>query len=75
MVTFVTDNPVDLHDWMQLIRAEYLEIPGLALTRRQAQRLWGLPPEVCDSVLDSMVETNFLRRIHGDSFVRADICR
>ena len=75
MAAFATDNPVDLHDWMQLIRAEYLEIPGLALTKQQAQRLWGLPPNVCDSVLDSMIETHFLRRIHGDSFVRADICR
>lgn len=74
MPPLVTDHTVELHDWMLLIRAEYLEMPGLALTRRQAQRLWGLPPDVCDSVFDSMVAANFLRRIRGDSFVRADVC-
>ena len=72
MPPFEIDNQVDLHDWMQLIRAEYMEVPGLALTSRQAQRLWGLSPEFCDSLLGSMVESNFLRRIHNDSFVRAD---
>jgi len=75
MSTLATDNTVELHDWVQLIRAEYLEMPGLALTRRQAQRLWGLSPDVCDTVLDSMVATHFLRRMRGDSFVRADACR
>jgi len=34
----VTAN-ADLADWLQLIRAEYLEIPGLSLTKRQVQRL------------------------------------
>lgn len=29
-------------DGLQLIRAEYLEIPGLSLTMQQVQRLWGL---------------------------------
>lgn len=38
--------PADPHItyWLQLIRAEYLEIPGLCLTMEQAQRLWGLDP-------------------------------
>ena len=74
MTTLACDQPVELHNWMLLVRTEYLEMPGLALTKRQAQRLWGLEPDVCDTVLDSMVETHFLRRIHGDSFVRADVC-
>ena len=72
MSTLATDNPVELHDWVQMIRAEYLEMPGLALTRRQAQRLWGLAPEVCDAALDSMVAAHFLKRMRGDAFVRAD---
>src|SRR5688572_20900769 len=29
------------------IFSEYLEMPGLRLTRRQAQRLWGLDEETC----------------------------
>ena len=32
-------------DWLHLIRAEYPEIPGLHLTRKQVQRLWDPPPD------------------------------
>jgi DNA-binding IclR family transcriptional regulator len=64
---------VDVSDWLQLIRAEYLEMPGLSLTRQQAQRLWGLDPETCDALLDTMVETRFLRRTSHDLYVRTDV--
>jgi hypothetical protein len=64
---------VDASDWLQQIRAEYLEIPGLSLTRQQAQRLWGLDPETCDVLLDTMVETRFLRRTSHGLYVRTDI--
>ena len=64
---------VDVSDWLQLIRAEYLEIPGLSLTREQAQRLWALDPETCDALLDTMVETKFLRRTSQGTYVRTDI--
>ena len=64
---------VDVSDWLQLIRAEYLEIPGLSLTRQQAQRLWGLDPETCDALLDTMVETRFLHRTSHGFYVRTDI--
>ena len=73
MPSTAINESADLHDWMQLIRAEYLEMPGLALTKRQAQRLWGLSPDVCDAALDSMVAARFLRRMRGDAFVRADV--
>ncbi len=54
------------------IRAEFLESPGLKLTRRQAQRLWGMDRETCDQVLDHMVRSRFLRRRHDDTYVRLD---
>lgn len=63
----------DLHDWERLIRAEYQEIPGLCLTKRQAQRLWSLDPDFCTEVLDEMVAEHFLRRTAADLYVRADI--
>jgi hypothetical protein len=63
------------HDWMRLMRAEYLEVPGLALTSRQAQRLWGLDRETCDRLLDAMVAGSFLRKTERDTFVRVDIER
>lgn len=68
---FATDNTVA--DWVQLIRAEYLEIPGLNLTKKQAQQLWGFDPLMCDALLDTLVDVRFLRRTPNDAYVRADI--
>jgi hypothetical protein len=41
---------------------EYVEMPGLRLTRAQAQRLWTIDAETCDSLLQSLVEWKFLVR-------------
>ena len=45
---------------MRRIRAEYLEMPGLRLTRQQAQRLWGLDDDTSARVLRILVELKFL---------------
>ena len=42
------------------IRAEYLEMPGLRLTREQAQRLCGADRLLCQRVLDMLVDMRFL---------------
>lgn len=59
-------------DWLQIVRAEYLEIPGLRLTKDQVQRLWGLDPLTCEALLAALVDVRFLRRTHRDAYVRAD---
>ena len=61
-----------LRDWVQVIRSEYLEMPGLSLTKPQAQRLWGLDAETCDALIDQMVSARFLRRT-GACYVRNDV--
>ena len=48
-----------LHELTRL-RAEYLEMPGLQLTRGQVQRLCGLERAVCERVLDTLVDMRFL---------------
>ena len=35
--------------------AEYREMPGLSLTARQASRLWGVQPSLCEKVLEQLV--------------------
>jgi hypothetical protein len=60
-------------DWVQVIRSEYLEMPGLSLTKPQAQRLWGLDARTCDVLIDQMVSGKFLRRTPGACYVRNDI--
>ena len=59
-------------DWIALIRSEYLEIPGLHLTRTQVQRLWSLDGILCDALLEALVDVRFLRRTNAGAYVRAD---
>jgi hypothetical protein len=42
------------------IRGEFLEMPGLRLTLRQAMRLWHLDAETCEAALRLLVEHRFL---------------
>jgi len=56
---------------LRLIRAEYLEMPGLHLTKPQVQRLWKLDPHTCDVLLDTLVSAQFLRKTPRDAYVLA----
>jgi hypothetical protein len=51
------------------IEAEYLEMPGLKLTSRQAARLWQLDAQASASLLDSMVAAGVLRRSRDGAYV------
>jgi hypothetical protein len=42
------------------VRAEFVEMPGMALTLPQATRLWNLGVDDCRSVLDALVDMGFL---------------
>jgi hypothetical protein len=67
------DADTHIADWVQLIRAEYLEIPGLRLTKPQVERLWGLDHVTSDALLSALVDVKFLRRTRQDAYVRADV--
>jgi hypothetical protein len=49
---------------------EYLEMPGLQLTRPQAQRLWGLDEQTCAVLLESLTEEKFLYRRPDGMYAR-----
>ena len=59
----------DTRVWLNRIRAEYWEMPGLSLTEKQMQRLWGLEPQVCATLVDSLVSARVLRRTPEGSYV------
>jgi len=61
----------DLTDVLQRVRAEYREMPGLRLTQRQAQRLLDLDSSTCETVLDILESTRFLRRTFEQAYVLA----
>ncbi len=50
----------DLDDLLRVVRVEFDEMPGLALTADQARRLWALDPGVCRRVLGRLVDTGYL---------------
>jgi putative heme degradation protein len=62
----------DLKDWLPIIRAEYIEFPGMHLTRPQIQRLWNLDAETCDALVEALEAERFLRRTDRNDYVRAD---
>jgi len=45
---------------LERVRAEFLEMPGLRLTREQAQRLCGVERALLQRVLDELVDARFL---------------
>jgi hypothetical protein len=58
-----------ISDWLRLIRAEYLEMPGLQLTKSEIQRLWRLDPHVCDVLVEALLATDFLRKTPREAYV------
>lgn len=62
---------MELHVLVTRVRAEFNEMPGLRLTLPQAQRLWGVEPATCESVVETLVRASFLRRAHGGTIMRA----
>ena len=55
--------------WLQRIRAEYQEMPGLSLSKVQMQKMWGLDPFVCDALVDTLVAAQVLRRTTAGAYV------
>jgi hypothetical protein len=54
----------------ELLRMEYVEMPGLALTAWQAQRLCNLSVEVSERALRTLLECGFLRRFADGRYIR-----
>jgi hypothetical protein len=64
-------RPIDL---VSLIRAEYIEMPGLSVTLAQAARLWNVDRRRCLDALEALTKEGFLGRA-GDSYVRTNCIR
>jgi hypothetical protein len=59
-------------DVVSRVRGEFLEMPGLRLTARQAQRLWRMDEHACDAVLGALVDARFLARTRDGAFIMND---
>jgi len=69
-LTLPAAGPRSAFDLNALIRAEYLEMPGLCLTLAQAARLWNVEQDRCLQALESLTRAGFLYRSR-DSYLRA----
>ena len=47
---------------LQRVYSEFLEMPGLRLTAREAERLWGFDEQTCLKLLEFLVDARFLCR-------------
>lgn len=65
-------RPRGLDHLYRQIRAEFIEMPGLRVTLRQAARLWHLEASTCAAVLEALVDDGFLSNAGGTSFRRTD---
>ena len=70
-----TMSPREVTAAINRVRAEFVEMPGLRLTIRQASRLCGLDQAVCDRAVETLVHRDFLRWIASGLVARAEDAR
>jgi hypothetical protein len=63
----------NVNGWLWLVKSEYTEMPGLHLSKQQAQRLWNLDVRSADVIFNALEASNFLRRMPNDTYMRADL--
>lgn len=54
------------------ILAEFEEMPGMALTIRQASKLFGLDLERCRILVDALIDCAYLRQTDGGRIIRGE---
>jgi hypothetical protein len=60
----------DINEIMVRMQIEWVEMPQLRLTRRQAERLWTLPGDVCEAAFGTLVRSGFLVQGPDGAYVR-----
>jgi hypothetical protein len=63
-------SEVVLDEVLMRVQGEFLEMPGLRVTRAQAQRLWALDAVGCEAVPSALVNARFLVESRNASFMR-----
>ena len=63
-------NILEHEEIITRIAVDYIEMPDLKLTARQARRLWNVPAEACDRALAALVERGFLVQTRAGAFLR-----
>jgi hypothetical protein len=56
---------------LDLIHAEYREMPGLRLTQRQIERFWSLDSATCTRTVAALVDSHVLKQTPEGLYVLA----
>jgi hypothetical protein len=57
------------------IKSEYREMPGLQLTFEQMVRLWTLDRPTCRTLLQKLLDAQFLKTTRDGRYVRCEVRR
>ena len=57
-------------DTLVRMQTEWMEMPQLKLTRRQAQRMWSLSNDVCETAFATLISEGFLVQAPDGAYVR-----
>ncbi len=60
-----------IEDALQLLRAEYLDMPGLSLTPVEVEGLLDLDPPTAETILQALEDSRFLERTPDGRFALA----
>ena len=52
------------------MQTEWIEMPQMKITRRQAQRLWSLSNEACETAFATLIRKGFLVQAPDGAYVR-----
>lgn len=61
----IAQDQTGVESTLHRIQRDFLEMPGLRLTSRQAQRLWNVDALICDALLRALVDVRFLVEADG----------
>ena len=56
---------------LAIVRGEFLEMPGLRLTKKQAQRLWAIDADTCEALLGALEASHFLKHTRDGEYLLA----
>ena len=63
---------MDFDALVRRVRAEFVEMPGLRLTPAQATRLWGIERDACHRVIETLIDSAFLRWTPAGAVARVE---
>jgi hypothetical protein len=64
-------HALDFVRLLDVVRGEFLEMPGLCLTKKQAQRLWAIDADTCEALLGALEGSHFLRHTRDGEYLLA----